>query len=123
MRNLLFKLFWVNAVVLSIASCGENKKIGKDAHSSSNIYNVPFRGSNSNKDGYVPDESTAIKIAEAIWLPIYGDKIQENKPFRASLSGDSIWVVTGTVHTSEGGVPFALIQKKDGKILDVYHEK
>src|SRR5437868_14847527 len=26
------------------------------------------------KDGFVPNQETAIKIAEAIWLPVYGDK-------------------------------------------------
>lgn len=123
MKNLLLRLFWFIAIVLSIASCNENKKKGKDVITPENMYNKPFKGSNPNKEGYVPDELTAIKIAEAIWLPIYGEKIRDYEPFKASLSGDSTWVVTGTIHTSEGGAPFAFIQKKDGRILDVYHEK
>jgi hypothetical protein len=34
---------------------------------------------------YVPNEETAIKIAEAVWLPIYGEDIY-NKPQLAQAS-------------------------------------
>lgn len=38
------------------------------------------------KHGYVPDAATAIKIAVAVWEPIYGEaKISEEKPYRAVL--------------------------------------
>ena len=37
---------------------------------------------------YVPDEQTPIKIAEAIWLPIFGKSIYDERPFKAYLSGD-----------------------------------
>lgn len=73
--------------------------------------------------GYVPDKTTAIKIAEAIWLPIYGNKIFNNKPFIADLRGDSVWVVQGTLKSGKGGVPYIEIQKSDCKILKVIHEK
>lgn len=46
-------------------------------------------------NGCVPDEKTAIKIAEAIWHSIYGDKIYEEKPFKVKLE-DGIWIVKGT---------------------------
>lgn len=77
---------------------------------------------NQNKD-FVPDEATAIKIAEAIWLPIYGDKIYNDKPFVAKLSNQKVWIVEGTLHEAKGGVPHIEIQKKDCKIIKVYHEK
>ena len=33
-------------------------------------------------DGYVPDAKTAIRIAEAVWLPIYGKKVlDDEKPY------------------------------------------
>jgi len=79
--------------------------------------------SNPLVDGYVPDEVTAIKIAEAVWLPIYGKEIYDYQPFKAIIVKDSIWEVSGTIHSSLGGSPFAYIKKKDGKILDVYHEE
>lgn len=78
---------------------------------------------NNNEKGYVPDTITAIKIAEAIWLPIYGEKIYISKPFKAELIDNNIWKVTGTLHTAKGGVPYIEIQKSDCKILKVYHTK
>ena len=68
------------------------------------------------KNGYIPDETTAIKVAEAVWLPIYGDEIYGEKPFHAHLKNDSIWIVVATVHTESGGTAYAEIQKSNGKI-------
>ena len=73
--------------------------------------------------GYVPDEKTAIKIAEAIWLPIYGERIYKKKPFVAKLQG-KIWVIKGSLPASMlGGVPIAEISKITGKVLRVSHGK
>lgn len=74
------------------------------------------------KDGFVPDEKTAIKIAEAIWYPIYGDDIYDEKPFKAELK-DGVWVVRGTLNYDVGGVAYIEIQKNDCKILKVTHGK
>lgn len=84
-----------------------------------NLKNMQVR----NNIDYVPDEETAIKIAEAIWLPIYGDKIYNCKPFKARLVQSKIWIVEGTLHEAKGGVPYIEIQKKDCKILKVSHGK
>ena len=90
------------------------------------------------KTNYVPNEETAIKIAEAVWLPIFGKSIYDKRPFNAVLNGDSIWHVYGTLHSSSikvndegdtvinmivGGVPHIYINKSDGKIYKVYHDK
>ncbi len=72
---------------------------------------------------YVPDKATAIKIAEAIWVPIYGKKIFNNKPFIAELRNDGVWIVEGTLKSGKGGVPYIEIQKSDCKILKVIHGK
>jgi hypothetical protein len=72
--------------------------------------------------GFVPDEKTAIKIAEAIWYPIYGDEIYDEKPFKAELK-DSVWIVRGTLNYDVGGVAYIEIQKCDCKILKVKHGK
>jgi hypothetical protein len=74
------------------------------------------------KNGYVPDKETAIKIAEAVWKPVYGDKINNSRPFVAELRG-RVWVVQGTLHSQKGGVPYIEIQKSDCKILKMYHGK
>lgn len=70
----------------------------------------------------VPNEKTAIAIAKAIWLPIYGKSIKREKPYIAYLNRDDIWVVNGTFHGLRfGGVAYAFIRKKDGKIIYVIH--
>jgi hypothetical protein len=78
---------------------------------------------NPQKDGYVPNKETAIKIAEAIWLPIYGENVLKEKPYRAELKEGKIWIVAGTLHEEYGGVAYAEISKKNGCILKVYHTK
>lgn len=78
--------------------------------------------SHPDEDGYVPDKETAIKIAEAIWLPVFGEKIYKNKPFIAELK-KGVWIVQGTLHAQKGGVPYIEIQKKDCKVLKITHGK
>ena len=47
--------------------------------------------------GFVPDEKTAIRIAEAVWSPIYGEEeIRREKPFVASLKS-GVWTVQGSL--------------------------
>jgi hypothetical protein len=53
--------------------------------------------------GYVPDATTAVRIAEAVLMPIYGAKqIGYEKPFDATLDGD-VWTVNGTLHCKNNG--------------------
>ncbi|MFT3739686.1 MAG: NTF2 fold immunity protein [Breznakibacter sp.] len=67
------------------------------------------------KSGFVPNDTTAIKIAEAVWLPIYGEKIYNKKPFHARLCNDK-WIVEGSLPSGmKGGVPYIEIQKKMAK--------
>ena len=72
--------------------------------------------------GYVPDAATAIRIAEAVWLPIYGkDQIESERPFIAELSSD-VWTVTGSLPEGwKGGTAEIEIRKTDGTILRVIH--
>jgi hypothetical protein len=76
------------------------------------------------KDGYIPNETTAVRVAEAILLPIYGEKqIDSERPLSAKLEG-SVWHVTGTLPAeSEGGVAEVDISKATGEILRVTHGK
>ncbi len=75
-----------------------------------------------NRD-YVPNEETTVRVAEAIWLPIYGQGIYASRPFHAKLKDSNVWEVEGTLKSAKGGVPFIEIQKSDCKILKVYHGK
>ena len=73
-------------------------------------------------DGCVPDTKTAFKIANAILLPIYGEReVEFNKPFTAVLK-KGIWTVGGMgQHPNiEGGGMEIDISKSDGRILRIY---
>ncbi len=79
------------------------------------------------KGGFVPDADTAIKIAVAVWSPIYGaEHIAGEKPYHATLK-DGVWTVEGSLPTAKpgefivGGVALARISQKDGCILEVIH--
>jgi hypothetical protein len=74
--------------------------------------------------GFVPDAQTAISIAEAVWIPIYGEsKIKGEAPFKATLSGDT-WTVWGSLPPGVlGGTAVAKISRTDGRILGITHEK
>lgn len=85
----------------------------------------PAKHSMKPKGGFVPTAKTAIKIAVAVWEPIYGeDKIAREKPYRARLDTNGVWTVTGSLPKDmAGGVAVAEIAKDDGKILRVSHGK
>ena len=76
------------------------------------------------RNGYVPDEGTAIKIGEAVAIAQYGEKtISTERPFRARLRGNT-WFVIGTLHPEGalGGTAVIKIRKDDGRILFLTHQ-
>ena len=77
--------------------------------------------------GFVPDAETAAKIAEAVLIPVYGEKkIASERPFKAKLDGD-VWTVGGTLHCGTpqcaGGTAEVKISKTSGQILFLAHYK
>ncbi len=85
------------------------------------------------KDGFVPDSMTAIKVAEAVLIPVYGkDKIDSERPFKATLD-NGVWTVDGTLHCSDGkggvtthcvgGTAEVKLSKADGRVLWMIHYK
>jgi hypothetical protein len=77
------------------------------------------------KNGFVPDESTAVKIGEATAIAQYGEKqIANERPFEARLR-DGIWTVAGTLHPqgAAGGTAVIRLSKMDGKILFMTHQE
>jgi hypothetical protein len=76
------------------------------------------------KEGYVPTAEVAIKIAVAVWIPIYGEKqINSEKPYKTSLN-KGVWTVTGSLpEFSKGGTAVAEISKETGCILRIMHYK
>ena len=77
------------------------------------------------KNGFVPDETTAVKLGEAVAIAQYGEKvISEERPFRAHLVG-STWIVKGTLHPQGalGGTAVLKIDKQTGKIVFLIHQQ
>jgi hypothetical protein len=78
----------------------------------------------------VPDAETAVRVAEAVFIPIYEEKqVGREKPFHARLERDH-WVVTGTLkesnkpaHIVMEGAMTAEIDRSTGTIRSVYHGK
>ncbi|WP_321519552.1 YbbC/YhhH family protein [uncultured Bacteroides sp.] len=79
--------------------------------------------SNLVKRDIVPNEETAMKMAEVILFSIYGQKIYSSRPYCIELK-NGVWIIEGTLPKDyQGGVPYIEIQKKDGKVLKVIHGK
>ena len=76
------------------------------------------------RDGFAPDAQTAIRIAQAVWFPIYGKKhILAEAPFLVTLK-NGIWTVQGSLQKEcTGGVAIAEITQHDARIIRVSHGK
>jgi hypothetical protein len=85
------------------------------------------------EQGYVPNSTSAVQIAEAVLIPVYGKKVIESeRPFNAELR-DGVWTVSGTLRCPDGkrgttthcngGVAVVTISKADARILSMIHGK
>ena len=85
-----------------------------------NIKNFPL----DKNVGDVKNSTEAKKIAEELWIEIYGKEITKNKPFVIFYDTENqAWLIRGTLRGEhEGGVPF-LIVTENGDVLAVWHEK
>jgi hypothetical protein len=83
--------------------------------------------------GFVPDSNTAVRIAEAVLIPVYGEKkIEAERPFKAEFE-DGVWTVNGTLRCPDGhggtttncvgGTATVKIAKADGRIIFMIHYK
>ena len=85
----------------------------------------PPKGSYKPETGFVPDEVTAIRVAEAILIPIYGESvIKWQRPFKAVLN-NGIWTVKGQLEVPKyvGGVATVKLSKSDARIFWVRHTR
>ena len=84
-------------------------------------------------NGFVPDEATAVRVAEAVLIPVYGAKqIESERPFTAKLK-NGVWTVEGTLRCpdgrsgfttcDEGGVATVKLSKEDARIISMIHYK
>ena len=115
-KRIILSVTGLLIVLLTVRICrADNFNNTKVIHNSNNIEKQTMN--------YVPDKETAKKIAEAIWLPIYGERIYNQKPYVVSLA-NNIWIVKGTIPEGRrGGVAYIKIRKTDCKILKVIHGK
>jgi hypothetical protein len=84
--------------------------------------------------GYVPDSKTAVRVAEAVLMPVYGEKrIESEEPFTAKLENE-VWTVSGTLWCSDGnggrtnrmcvgGAAEVRLSKVDARIISMIHYK
>jgi len=74
--------------------------------------------------GFIPNQVTATRVAEAILIPIYGqEQIESERPFSAQLN-ENTWKVEGHLAPGvDGGVAEVWLDKRDGRILRVSHGK
>jgi len=69
------------------------------------------------KSGIVADADTAMRIADAVWTPLYGaPTVAGQVPFKAELRFN-VWIVTGSSPPEDA--LFAFILQADGRILSV----
>jgi hypothetical protein len=87
------------------------------------------------KNGYVPDSATALKVAEAVLVPIYGQaKAESQRPFTVKLK-DDVWTVSGTLLCADvqrersvmltdcQGILEVRISKNDAHVLEMLPHK
>jgi NTF2 fold immunity protein len=73
------------------------------------------------KNGYVPDEMTAIRIAKAVLEPILTkDQLNRSHPFKAELH-DGVWKVftVPKAHIKGGGTPELRIDRQTAAVLSL----
>jgi len=73
--------------------------------------------------GVVADKETAIRIAEAILFPVYGENaIRGQRPYQVTLN-DGKWTVDGTVRPGfVGGSFHVVILQRDARVVEIgYH--
>jgi hypothetical protein len=117
MKAVLVKFVMASVVLLS--ACAPQQTISSSANQS--LPPSPTQ-SDKPKNGFVPDEKTAISIAVAVWVPMYGAKqIESEKPYNATLK-DGVWNVTSTLPRGKYvAMSEADISQDNGCILRVNH--
>lgn len=99
----------------SLVSKQEISKNAKDYYAAATVWERP-------KLGVIPDKNTALRVAIAVWEPVYGsNKIRAQAPFKVTLV-ENVWFVMGSLPKGKvGGVAVAKISKVDGRVLYISH--
>ena len=75
------------------------------------------------KEGFLPDEATAIAVAEIILIKIYGaDQIKGQRPFYATLNSD-VWEISGSIDPNKLGGVAHIKLRKNGQVVQLTHSR
>ena len=122
-KNIIFPLF-----ILFLFSCGTNKKntnhIEDVDYANYGNYIKETKKPQKFEPNLVPDEKTAIKLADVIWDARYGTpKGIRNLPFTVTLEESQVWYIKTNLEKGFiGQVLHIKINKYDGRILYVWSE-
>jgi hypothetical protein len=76
------------------------------------------------KGGLIPDKQTAVRIAEAILFPIYGERnIRMQRPYQIKLRNGK-WIIDGAPLPPgfAGGSLHIVILQRDARVLEIFHD-
>lgn len=78
-----------------------------------------------NPHNVISNDSLAVEMAKLVLFPIYGkNTIERERPYRVTLVNNEYWYITGSLpENALGGTFFISINKQDGKIISIGHEK
>ena len=78
----------------------------------------------ASKSDYVPDEATAVRVAEAVLIPLHGrQQVEAQRPYTVSTPEKGYWLVSGSAPQGQLGGTFAVWIKKIGCIVNVSYTK
>jgi len=74
-------------------------------------------------EGVIPTAEVAAKVALAVSIAKYGDEVLEEMPLQICQIG-GVWKIQGTLRDGvKGGVIHIELNKSDGKIRSMWHDK
>lgn len=127
MNNKLKRYHYILAIAF-LVSCGAKKtknQEGDDIYYFNYENHIQETNETQKFDiDLVPDEKTAIKLAEAIWYARYKyEKKEINLPYIITLESEKVWYIkTSLPKNYMGQIFFIKINKYDGRILYVWSE-
>ena len=73
------------------------------------------------------DEASAVKIAEVIFVKVYGERVLAERPWKVKLEkDDSIFFIEGTFNApkgARGGVGEIRIKRSNAEVVSILHGK
>lgn len=115
----------IGGVLLSFFFINKNSNKGIGEFKLSDYQSFLDKFSSDKVVGNIDNTEIAKAQAEKVWIEIYGNNIKEKRPYEVLFDNENqVWLVQGRLPKNrDGGVPYILIQKSDGKVLAVWHDK